>query len=112
VKNYVKILAVAAILIFSSLLFIACGEFGGTIIVNNNYDVSKSVTVYSDFSQSGFLFYYRDRYGPITIEPNSSGTFNVSSNSTYGIIWRHQTNVDRVKTVDISGGEIVEINIP
>jgi len=93
------------------VFFTSCGEYGGTIIVNNNYSEDKIVNVYSAFSVSGIMFSYEDKYGPQTIITDSSGTFNVKSNTTYGIIWNHD-KVDKFKTVKVSNGETVEVNIP
>ena len=93
------------------VFFMSCDEYGGTIIIKNNYNEDKTVTVYSDFSVSYIIFSYKDAYGPIKITAGSTGNINVKTNTNYGVMWR-DAGIDKYKTVKISNGETVEINIP
>jgi len=108
-KNLFKFVFVALFLCFMALLT-SC-EYGGTIIVKNNYSTDKDVTVYSDFSLSSFIFTYEDMYGPKTIVAGSSDVFNVKSNTTYGIVW-YVDGVSKYQTVEVSNGDTVEVRIP
>jgi hypothetical protein len=108
-KNLLKFVFVALSLCFMFLLT-SC-EFGGTIVVKNNYSTDKDVTVYSGFtSVSGPLFKFENEYGPKTIFAHSSENFNVESNTTYGIVW--YDGGDKYKTVKVSNGDTVEVSIP
>jgi hypothetical protein len=91
-------------------IHVSCGEFGGTIIIKNNYSEEKTVRVYSEYS-GGIVFSYKKMYGPIVIAPGNTGKLNVDTNSRYGIIWR-PSNVNSEKVINVSNGETVEINIP
>jgi len=109
-KNIFKFTFVILTICFIAFLF-SCGEYGGTIIVKNNYSEDKIVTVYSEFSVSGNIFTYKDKYGPQNIIAGGTETFNVKSNPKYGIIWNYD-EIDNFKTVELSNGETVEVNIP
>ena len=109
-KNLSKFVFVALSLCFISFLT-SCGKYGGTIIVKNNYSTDKTVTVYSNFSSNGTIFSYKDEYGPKTIVADSSDVFDVKSNTDYGIVW-NDGGIDKYKTVEISNGDTIEVNIP
>jgi hypothetical protein len=90
----------------------SCGEKGGTLIVKNNYTDDKSVAVYSGYSLNGpTLFYYDDKYGPKTIAVGGSASFDVTSDAKYTIVW-YASGKDQTKTVQVSGGDTVEADIP
>jgi hypothetical protein len=111
-KNVLKwAFAVLALCLIASLS--SCGRIGGTIIVKNNYSRDKEITIYSDFKEpNGFgLFQFRFKYGLKTINAGSTGTFNVNTNTKYGIVW-HGTVTDEYKIVEISNGKVVKISIP
>jgi hypothetical protein len=92
-------------------ILISCGEYGGTIVVKNNYPEDKTVTVYSDVTFSGPIFTYKDKYGPKNIITGSTGNFSVDSNTHYGIIWSHD-GVDKYEVVEVSNGATIKVNIP
>ena len=92
------------------IFFTSC-EFGGTIVVKNNYSEDISVTAYSEFKDNGFLFEYRESYGPINIISHSTGSFDVNSDTKYGIVWSNGKIKD-YKTVHVSNGETIYVDIP
>ena len=109
-KTAIKVI-VMTIIFCIVLYFISCSEHGGTIIITNNFSNEKTVTVYSEFSIfGGFLFRYKDEYGPKDIASGDSVSFNVSSNSSYSIVWGNDKYT--YKTIDVAGGETVQVNIP
>jgi len=105
------------IIIFVFLFFLnSCDEYGGTIVISNNYSENITTTVYSEFTIMsntifGLVFSYKDKYGPKNITAKSSEKFNVDTNSRYGIVWKHNGN-DKYKTVNVEKGQTVEVNIP
>jgi len=105
-KKLLFILGVACI-----VFLVSCDEYGGTIIVKNNYSEDKTVTVYSDFSPSVIIFTYKDIYGPKNIIAGGTANFSVKSNTHYGVVWNHN-KIDNYKIVEVSKGGTVEINIP
>jgi hypothetical protein len=109
-KNIIKFVFVILAFCFIAFL-ISCVEKGGTIIINNNYSEDKMVTVYSDFSLSLSMFFYKDKYGPQNIVAGGTGNFSVKSDALYGIIWKGD-KYDEVITVKVSNGETVEVKIP
>ena len=110
--NLPKFVFVALSLCFISFLT-SCGEYGGTIIVKNNYSTTKTVSLYSNFYPTAIdtIFSYKDKYGPKTIVAGSSDVFDVEGNIRYGIIWSDD-GVDKYKVVKVSHGDTVEVNIP
>jgi hypothetical protein len=106
-KNLLKFVLLSFFVSFLS----SCGEAGGTIIVKNSGSAEKIVTVYSDFVPYGSVFMYKDKYGPKNIGAGGSADFVVKSDGQYGIVWNNGT-VDRYRTVDVSGGNIVEYDLP
>jgi len=109
-KDIFKFVFVILTVCFIAFLF-SCKEHGGTIIVKNNYSEDKIVTVYSEFSASGIVFSYKDKYEPQNITAGGTNSFSVESNAKYGIVWNHN-KIDEFKTVEVSDGETFEVNIP
>ena len=68
--------------IFPILILLSCGEFGGTIIVENKYTKSLDITV---FSKENTSYRYSKK---IDIPINGTGVFKVPLNGIY--IVRHQ----------------------
>jgi outer membrane lipoprotein-sorting protein len=91
----------------------SCNEYGGTIIVENNYDVQKYVTVLSDVS-GNFVITYKDKYGPKIVFANEVISFDVKSNTDYTIFWGDTTQLssDNKRNVDVSNGNTVTVKIP
>ena len=112
------IFVISAFIFFSAAIFTSCGEYGGTIIVNNNYSSEIKVTIYTEFgiiSQGDAyvptFFSYKYKYGPETIEAGNNEFFAVSRNTSYTITWSDASNF-RHKTIEVANGNIVEVNIP
>lgn len=97
-------------------VLVSCAEYGGTIIVKNNSNTEKTVTVYSEFSKNyqfgdQINFKYEDKYGPKTVGPQSTVSFSVDSNSTYGIVWNGEDGYNDYTVIEVFGGKSVDVNI-
>jgi len=109
-KNILKIF-VAILFIGLTVFLTSCGEYGGTIIVTNNYSEDVEVAVYTKFVSHVFVFSYEDKYGPKNIAAGGTGSFNVKSNTEYTVFWRYG-RYDSYKTIDVANGETVRVDIP
>jgi hypothetical protein len=101
------------IIVCSIIFLFSCVESGGTIIVENNYNAQKYITILSNASGE-IETKYDDMYGPEIVSAKGTVSFNVKSNTRYSIFWgdNRQISSDNRKNVNVSGGETVTVKIP
>ena len=108
-KKAIKLIVMTTIFCIV-LCFISCEEYGGTIIVTNNFSNEKTVKVYTEYHNDGWLIRYKEIYGTKDIAPGDSASFNVGYNLSYDIVWDNGKYT--YKTIEVSGGKTVQIDIP
>jgi outer membrane lipoprotein-sorting protein len=96
------------IIIFLAVFLFSCGEFGGTIIVENNTNFIQNVIVYSDASVSGNIISYKEQHGPKPVPAKGTVSFGFNNNTKCVIQWANGI----YKTASVSNGETVTVTIP
>jgi hypothetical protein len=108
-KKMFLLIALVGCVVFT---FFSCTvNAGGTIIVNNNSQEEIGVSVYSNYSESGILFSYDEHCGYKKISPGSSASWDVGSNTNYGIEVQRTGKNDYITEREVSGGDVVEVDI-
>jgi len=80
-KNAIKW---SVLIFFSIILLLSCGEYGGTIIVKNNYTQSLEIRVFINNSSSNYS-------KTVNIPAGGTETFSVPNDGIYTV--RHQKSI-------------------
>jgi hypothetical protein len=94
------------IIVCLAVFLFSCEKYGGTIIIENDYDIQKYVTILTDI-EGGYVITYKDKYGPKIVSAEGSVSFDVESNPELGT---HSVMVSSIEFTKDKTGNITGIS--